>query len=119
MTPYLIKLNQEARNTDILNDIVERYKSLSQTIEKQNRNKHIMFWFDEIEKCKDAIKRNGNSKDIDNLNKLLNDNNFISDSVDISINKVYTLYMKVYRILLDIDERNKMDDKYNNFRSRY
>ena len=119
MTPYLIKLNQETRNTDILNDIVERFKSLSQTIEKQNRNKHIMFWFDEIEKCKDAIKRNGNSKDIDNLNKLLNDNNFISDSVDVSINKVYTLYMKIFRIFLDITGREEINNKYDSYKSRF
>ena len=64
------------------------------------------------------IRKKGKEEDIKNLDELTIDNNFISDSVDVSINKVYTLYMKVYRILLDINDSNKINSDLDSRKSR-
>ena len=113
MTPYLMDLNYKVRNKDIFKDIIEGYKNLSETIKRKNRNKHIMFWFDQIDDLIDKIKEIGDSEDKKQLSDILKSDNLIVDDVNISVSNVYELYRKIYMILLNIEYKNDAEKKRN------
>ena len=105
MQPYLINISTDVRNKDIVNEIKEGYLELAKGMYKEIENKHVNFYFNEINEIIAKINHLGNDNDIEVLKTILENKVDLDDNIDDVLKSIYNLYKDLVKLLIDIEDR--------------
>ena len=111
----LIDLNLSVKNKDLVNELKEEYIKVASGLFSQEKNDYINRFLGEINKLISLIKENGTEEEKDRLNEILSEDVKFNDDMIDSIKKVKDLYVKIYGIVLDIQERETTKREFDEY----
>ena len=109
--PFLVKLSQIVEKKDIAKEIMDGVKNIINDSYTETKNLRVKYLLDIIKESSAVIKKNGNEEDKKRLKQLVNFSIDLSKDVSEILSEINEIVKQVYRIELDIKERN--NDKEN------
>jgi len=111
---YLSDLNTKIRNKNIVKEVKDGYVNLALGVFHKEKDDFINNFLDEIKMLILEIREKGNDNEIGEMEKILNKEIKLDDNVNNSLTVITNLYVSLYKILLEINEREerlmKLDD---------
>lgn len=115
LVPYLLKLNKLVRDKDLVKEIQEFYANMQIGKYTESKNNYLNYLFKQITNLITEIEVNGNYADREKMKAIQSMNlNLEQDVFDI-LRDIDKIYKKLYLIILDINERIKLEEQYGNF----
>ena len=114
--PFLINLNNNVRNKDLINEIRSGYLKICQGIFRKEKEDYISNFLNEIQKLVLEINANGNDVDKQKLNEIIkNKLEFYDNDLIGSITKIKKLYISIYGIVIDIKDRENVKQELDDY----
>ena len=114
LQPFLVKLNDLVEKKDVVNEIMIGIEAIirDEYIETKNqRAKHLLSIVEEVA---DTIRSNGNEGDLEELKKLVSfEIDYSKDMLSV-LKDLNAIIKRVFRIELDINERQVVNEMYDN-----
>ena len=100
-----MELNTDVRNKDLINEIKEGYIRLSEGLFEKSKDDYVNYFLDEIKVLILEIDKRGNNMEREEVKTILANKIEFNDSLTETLKIIINLYSSLYKILLEIEER--------------
>ena len=115
--PFLVSINNDVRNKDLVNEIKDGYAKLYAGVFESEKKDYVNDFLKEIDELINKIKDKGNESEITRLEEILEDKiTFDDNNLIDSVKKIRELYIKLYGIMIDINERERIKEELEDYK---
>ena len=115
LQPFFADLDEKAHNSEILKRIRKGYDSVIKGTYEGERVEHITRVLNSMQQVINEIKERGNEEENKRLKELLKEDIVTGVDLPEAAKKVKKIFMDIYGILIDIDDRLSKEAKYKDY----